>query len=61
MKKSREQNNLFVEEEKQKNKDGAPLAEKLRPETLDEMIGQAALLGKGDLSVCYMKAASCIL
>lgn len=47
MKKSSEQNNLFVAEEKQKNKEGAPLAEKLRPATLDEMIGQAALLGEG--------------
>ncbi len=47
MKKNSGQNNLFAEEQKQKDKENAPLAEKLRPKSLDEVIGQAALLGEG--------------
>jgi len=38
---------LFDEQEKQQEEQGRPLAERMRPRTLDDVVGQRHLLGKG--------------
>ncbi len=40
---------LFKENKEQKKKEAQPLAARMRPQTLDEIIGQSEILGKGKL------------
>ncbi len=49
MKRSRESAELFVAAAESVRKQGAPLAERLRPRTLDEFVGQSDILGPGKI------------
>ena len=40
---------LFCQEERDKAKEQAPLADRIRPETLDEFVGQEHIIGKGKI------------
>lgn len=44
---TQEMNGLFPEEPKKKIQDNAPLSERMRPNTLDEFVGQKHLVGPG--------------
>ncbi len=48
--------NLFEEEEELKNKKREPLAARMRPETLDEVVGQQHIIGKDKLLYRAIKA-----
>ncbi len=44
-----QKNNLFAYSLRQRSQEGAPLADRMRPQTLEDFIGQEHILGKGRL------------